>query len=486
MLGCAGAAHMSSTVVHAEGRNRWVSFHHALNWLLTELFKHIGGLDDTALREAGYSSVQEIIVRQASEQAILPIIDFPLRGYPYQNRYPELAKVCAGEFRLPLGDYPVLAMIDACMIAQIRTGLWVRDDFAIDLFVLQTALIVLPPDTVFVSILDRFGHTGYFAGATLHAHYEGAQLSPMVEELLYVLIVIMGRYGATLSMRSRSALALSCVTEHLVDDVCFEAVLSEMACFRAPESIADVDAHRGAGAHTEAARDRGWPNVVVLTEEAGAVLPSAEAILDQALHLVMLALVERPAEFSCLAVRERFERDKMLVDVACTLEHHAMYRTYRARVAWVLGEMENHQFEGGEKRAVAKARQKAGKYNFTKILTCSDRDAMHTHSKSVLVWDQIGANDRRLLSQTSALEQKEVEELSLRAQVDELIQSCNQHLRALEQARTALQVSSSRAEEVHVQYDRRASRSARSRWMLENNTRTEPLEVRKYNTYEKA
>ncbi|KAJ7780349.1 hypothetical protein B0H14DRAFT_2387850, partial [Mycena olivaceomarginata] len=144
-------------------------------------------------------------------------------------------------------------------------------------------------------------------------------------------------------------------------------------------------------------------NVVVLTEEAGVALPSAEAILDQALHLVMLALVERPAEFSRLAVRERFERDKTLVDVACTLEHHAMYRTYRARAAWVLGEMENHvpeqpahgarhhtregkQFEGGEKRAVAKARQKAGEYNFTKIRTCSDRDAMHTHSKSGMYW----------------------------------------------------------------------------------------------------
>lgn len=60
----------------------------------------------------------------------------------------------------------------------------------------------------------------------------------------------------------------------------------------------------------------------------------------------------------------------------------------------------------------------------------------------------------RLLSQTSSLEQKEVDEMSLRAQVDELIQSRDQHLRALEQARTALQASSSRAEEVDVQYDR--------------------------------
>ncbi|KAF7365509.1 E3 ubiquitin-protein ligase [Mycena venus] len=404
----------------------WVSFHHALHWLLAELFKHVGGLDDTALREAGYSSVR--------------------------------------------GDH-LLAMI-----AQIRTGLWVRNGFAIrgqllhyrdfmlrelcydqDLFVLQTALIVLPPDTVFVSILDRFGLTGYFAGATLHAHYEGAQLSHMVEELLYVLIVIMGERAAAARVGVRGAvrreivhaLAVGAcaftdlvkrVAERLVDDVCFEAVLGEVARFRAPEGTADAGAYelrdeafdevdpffyhytRNRREEVErillarlrrttgiaepvlvpkpleigdgpfAALQAGWEsaalmqvlfyalqNVLVLTEEAGAAPPSAEAILDQALHLVMLALVERPAEFSRLAVRETFERDKTLVDVVCTLEHHAMYRTYRARAAWVLGEMEKHvpeavrsrrtvldttrekagDSEAGKKRATAKARQEA-------------------------------------------------------------------------------------------------------------------------------
>ncbi|KAJ7366463.1 hypothetical protein DFH08DRAFT_167979 [Mycena albidolilacea] len=422
----------------------WVSFHHALHWLLAELFKHVGGLDATALREAGYSSVREIIVRQASEQAILTIIDFPLR---------------------------VLAMI-----AQIRTGLWVRNGFAIrgqllhyrdfmlrelcydqDLFVLQTALIILPPDTVFVSILDRFGLMGYFSGATLHAHYEGAQLSHMVEEFLYVLIVIMGERAAAARVGVRGAvrreivhaLAVGAcaftdlvkrVAERLVDDVCFEAVLSEVARFRAPDGTADAGAYElrdevfdevdpffyhytrnrredverillarlrrttgvaepvlvpkplGISNGPFVALQAGWEsaalmqvlfyalhNVLVITEEGGAAPPSAEAILDQALHLIMLALVERPAEFSRLAVRETFERVKTLVDVVCALEHHAMYRTYRARSAWVLGEMEKHvpeavrsrrtvldttrpeagESEAGKKRATAKARQEA-------------------------------------------------------------------------------------------------------------------------------
>ncbi|KAK7064380.1 cell polarity protein [Favolaschia claudopus] len=60
----------------------------------------------------------------------------------------------------------------------------------------------------------------------------------------------------------------------------------------------------------------------------------------------------------------------------------------------------------------------------------------------------------RLLSQNTALEQKEADEMGLRAQVDELIQSRDQHLRALEQARAALQASSSRSGEMDAQYDR--------------------------------
>lgn len=60
----------------------------------------------------------------------------------------------------------------------------------------------------------------------------------------------------------------------------------------------------------------------------------------------------------------------------------------------------------------------------------------------------------QLLSQTSQLEQREAEQGNLRAQVEELIHSRDQHVRALEQARVALQAASSRAEEVDVQYHR--------------------------------
>jgi E3 ubiquitin-protein ligase UBR1 len=58
----------------------WVSFHHSLHWLLAELFKHVDILNEDSLREVGLSSVRDIVLRAASERAILTVIDFPLRG----------------------------------------------------------------------------------------------------------------------------------------------------------------------------------------------------------------------------------------------------------------------------------------------------------------------------------------------------------------------------------------------------------------------
>jgi chromosome segregation ATPase len=60
----------------------------------------------------------------------------------------------------------------------------------------------------------------------------------------------------------------------------------------------------------------------------------------------------------------------------------------------------------------------------------------------------------RLLSQTSMIEQREAEYLNIQSQLDELTQSREQHVRALDQARIALQASSARAQEVDGQHQR--------------------------------
>lgn len=60
----------------------------------------------------------------------------------------------------------------------------------------------------------------------------------------------------------------------------------------------------------------------------------------------------------------------------------------------------------------------------------------------------------QLLTQTSALEQRSAEDLGVRSQIEELTQSREHHIRALDQVRTALRAASSRAEEVDRQYQR--------------------------------
>ena len=323
------------------------------------------------------------------------------------------------------------------MIAQIRTGLWVRNGFAIrgqllhyrdfmlrelcydqDIFILQIALAVLDPNTVIVTILERFGLVGYFSGVTLHPMYEGPQLASMVEEVLYIFITILSEASNAAQIPITSqirreivhALALgSCsytdlvkrVAERLVEDVHFESVLTAVANFRSPESVTDTGVyelkdeafdevnpfffHYSRNKREEAEtillnrlrKKNGIqdpvivPNPTAITHGPFAIISStfeseallqvmfyaiynvlaatedstptsAEAILDQTLHLIMLALVERGSIFSHLCPVKTFEEDRTLLDVLCTLEFHDQYRTYKPRVAWILEQIASH------------------------------------------------------------------------------------------------------------------------------------------------
>ena len=333
------------------------------------------------------------------------------------------------------------------MIAQIRTGLWVRNGFAIrgqllhyrdfmlrelcydqDLFILQTALVILDPNTVIVSMLDRFQLLGYFSGATLHPSYDTSHLSGMVEEFLYVLVTILTESASATKMplavavRREIVHALAVgpctftdlvkrVAERMVDDVCFERVLKEVANFRPPESTADFGTYelkdeaydevnpffyhytrnkreevevilrnrlkkktgiqdpvvipkplnisKGPFTSLSSAFESeilvqiffyGIYNILTITDATNAAPPSAEATLDQVLYLVMVAVVERPEIFSSLAVHKIHEEGKNLIDILCIFEHHEKYPAYKARVKWVLDRLVEYQRSEVESR----------------------------------------------------------------------------------------------------------------------------------------
>ncbi|KZV80483.1 hypothetical protein EXIGLDRAFT_780904 [Exidia glandulosa HHB12029] len=391
----------SYTIVDFSVLSGWVSFHHALHWLLAELFKHTDLLTTEKLAEIGASSLREVIRRQASEKAFLAVIDFPLR---------------------------VIAMI-----AQIRNGLWVRNGFAIrgqllhyrelmlrelcydqDLFILQTAFVILDSDVVFVSMMDRFELRDWFSGATAHPVYEGPTLLAMVEEFLYVVIVCVSETASASKLpmaacvRREVVHALAAgpcsftdlckrVAERMVEDVCFERVLLEVANFKSPDGPSDSGMYelkdeafdevnpfyyhyiRNKREEVEGilkARLRKktgeadpvivpkpiriesgpfvtlpWVmtsevlvqvifysihNVLVLTESLGSVPPSADAILDQALFLVMFGLVQHPEGFAPFVASRSFEGGVTVWHVLAALARTSLFKSHKTRLNWCL------------------------------------------------------------------------------------------------------------------------------------------------------
>ena len=101
--------------------------------------------------------------------------------------------------------------------------------------------------------------------------------------------------------------------------------------------------------------------------------PSAEAILDQALHLVMLGVVERPRSFSTLASRKKhdgFGNGKTLVSALWTLGGHEKYaKLYKARVDWILDRIEAQVPD-----KVQQLRKPAGKHDLGSRIPPVDRD----------------------------------------------------------------------------------------------------------------
>ncbi|KAG2337077.1 hypothetical protein BDR05DRAFT_1048825 [Suillus weaverae] len=218
-------------------------------------------------------------------------------------------------------DFAVLAMI-----AQIRAGLWVHNGFPI------------------------CGQLLHYCNLMLCAH-----LLSMVEELLYILITILGK------RTSGTKLPFQCAIHRkirMVDDVSFGGVLKDISHFRAPESTSDTGMYelkdeaydkvdpftfhytRNKREEVEVIlKNRLWKktgvkdlvivlkplaitsgpfsilpsileseallqvmfyaiyNVIALTNSVGMAPPSAEAILNQTFQLIMLALVERPSVF---------------------------------------------------------------------------------------------------------------------------------------------------------------------------------------------
>lgn len=97
----------------------------------------------------------------------------------------------------------------------------------------------------------------------------------------------------------------------------------------------------------------------------------------------------------------------------------------------------------------AEATQRAGQLEETHVRVL--RDHTDIQEQHTALDAELRDNADRLLAQTSLVEQKDAELLNVQAQLRELLLSRDQHVRALEQAQSALQKATARAAEVDEQ-----------------------------------
>ena len=423
-----------------------VSFHHPLALLFAEMVKNVRALDASQLALIGVGSLREVALGRAGPLHFLAAMDHPLRVI--------------------------------VLVAQIRAGLWVRNGFGIraqhlhykeytmrentydqDVFFMQAALVILDPSLVFIAILDRFQALSWLAGVDDHPTYEATQAMTMVEEMVFLLIVILSdpthvTGEAEIVTIRRELIHTLClgsasysdimrrVSDRFADDPVLDKVLHEVATFKPPvgttdqgvytlkpECLAEVnpffprytrnqreeadkivrDHLRKAGQHgadpvilparlevgsgpfVELAAafksDVLWQVVffsLVHGQKRGALF--SEVLVDEALHLAMLALAEAPADFGAFAAGRKLAaaggEPRTLVEVLVELEEDERMKVVRHKVRWCLDRLT--ELVGPEvgalrkveearpdvaleaKRAAAKARQAAIMQQFAK------------------------------------------------------------------------------------------------------------------------
>lgn len=181
----------------------------------------------------------------------------------------------------------------------------------------------------------------------------------------------------------------------------------------------------------------------------------ASAIQEAAYYRAKVAALEAAAPEELV----RVERDRLVI-----LERQlSSMLAERAEKDKKIGELSDSLaltttlLEQAEARAVDASKR-------ADLLEDSHEDKLREHAdlqeRHIMLEAALREHADRLLNQSSQLEQKEAELVNAHSQVEELSLSKEQHVRALDQARTALQSASARADEVDTKYKESRDRSA--------------------------
>ena len=280
-----------------------------------------------------------------------------------------------------------------------------------DIFFLQTAFVVLDPSLVVIAILDRFHVQEWLGGDQAHPSYEPGQAFAMVEEMLYLLIVLLSDPTNVTGMSSEQCLRrevihslclapcaysdlMRRVSEKFSDDPALDRVLADVAHFKLPvgtsdqgvytlraECFKEVDPYFPRYSRNQ--REEAEKVVREQMKEANkdvepVIVPSplnvtvgpfvtltkafdsdvllqiiffsmqhgrsrgalfSEAMVDEALHLSMLALVEKPTSFANFAsqrILSNIPGESTLVHLIVKIEEDDRMKSVRHKARWCL------------------------------------------------------------------------------------------------------------------------------------------------------
>ncbi|KAG0171555.1 hypothetical protein DFQ28_000812 [Apophysomyces sp. BC1034] len=231
----------SLAIIRYDVASEPVSFHHPLHWLLAGLLEYASLLDNDVLREAGWpGGFRQAITlykstdgEDVSPDILLPILDFPIRTIVFSS--------------------------------QIRAGVWAHhyrdislreNTYDADVFLLQLGFVTVEPNRFLATLMTRFDLVPWFLGDIKHEQYDSSQTVFMAEELLNLLIVCACERanvtGLSVQHKIRREIihnlclghaAYSELTkripERLTEHADFDRILSEVANFKAPDSVND-------------------------------------------------------------------------------------------------------------------------------------------------------------------------------------------------------------------------------------------------------
>ncbi|CAK7197478.1 E3 ubiquitin-protein ligase ubr1 [Sporothrix eucalyptigena] len=242
-----------------------ISFHHALHYTLSWLIECGKSLPLDHLRRFLSFTPQELKAQPKS------------MGRKALPRHPTLGPE---DYLMAAFDYPLRV---CAWLAQMKAGMWVRNGISLrhqagtyrgvsqrdvahqrDIFLLQTALVVCDPSRVLVSIIDRFGMERWVKGIFEQKAeaQDDSQHLDVIEDMVHLLIVLVSDRTALVDAADDNATQLLALRRDIVHVLCFkplsytdicnklpdrfqeqenfQAVLEDMATYKAPDGNMDV------------------------------------------------------------------------------------------------------------------------------------------------------------------------------------------------------------------------------------------------------